>query len=65
MINIPTEFTFNEWLTLCNPNCILRITAINGAIYEGKNCGGLNYEMTLVGYDFNIAFKQNNKIKHE
>jgi len=52
------KLSFNQWLTLLNPNCKLRITTEQGYVYESKNRDNLNFEMTLIGFDFNSLNKQ-------
>ena len=51
--NMEMKLSFNQWLTLLNPNCKLRITTEQGYVYESKNRDNLNFEMTLIGFDFN------------
>jgi len=52
------RLSFNGWLTILNPNARLRITTQQGYVYEGQKTEGLNFEMTMVGFDLTTVLEK-------
>jgi hypothetical protein len=49
------KLSFLDWLTLFdNPETRVRLTTLDGYVYEGKRTKGLEFDMELVGITINI-----------